>query len=184
MTQPFVGEIKAFGFNFNPTRWALCQGQLLPISSNTALFSILGTTYGGNGTTNFGLPDLRGRIPMGNGNGAGLSPRVLGEESGTETVTVLSTEMASHNHSAGSKNDPGGDSSYTNVPATGLIMSHYVFEPGSEGSAYAATLNPGATTLHPLALTFTGGSLPHQNLQPLLCINWCIATQGIFPQRG
>ena len=183
MTAPFIGEVKAFGFNFAPRNYMFAAGQLLPIAQYTALFSILGTTYGGNGTTNFALPDRRGRVPIGNGDGAGLTPRVLGEVYGEENVTLITTEMAAHTHPVTTQNNPSSDANYTNVPANGLFVSRYLFHTGSNGEGWVKPLsNP--TSLHPNSVTPTGGSLPHNNLQPLLVVNWCIAVQGIFPARN
>jgi microcystin-dependent protein len=183
MTAPFVGEVKAFGFNFAPRNYMFAAGQLLPIAQYTALFSILGTTYGGNGQTNFALPDLRGRVPIGNGSGAGLTPRDLGEVYGEENVTLITTEMAAHTHPVTTQNNPGSDTNYTNVPANGLFVSRYLFHTGSNGNGWVKPLaNP--TSLHPISVTPTGGSLPHNNIQPLLVVNWCIAVQGIFPARN
>lgn len=186
MTAPFIGELKAFGFNFAPRNYMFAAGQLLPIAQYTALFSILGTTYGGNGQTNFALPDLRGRIPMGNGSGAGLSPHDLGEMSGTETVTLLTTEMPAHIHGVTTKVDPSSTANMTDVPTNGYFISRFLYEGNATANAWfkPAGANPTPTTLHPLTVTPTGGSLPHNNLQPLLTLNWCIAVQGLFPARN
>lgn len=188
MTAPFVGELKAFGFNFPPRNYMFASGQLLPIAQYTALFSILGTTYGGNGTTNFALPNLNGSIPVGNGDGPGLSPVVLGEVFGTESVTLLSTEMPAHTHGVSTKNDTSGVANMTGTPTTGYYVTRFVYDPPSNvGFAWfkpSSGPNPTPTTLHPLSVTPTGGSLAHNNLQPLLVLNWCIAVQGVFPARN
>ena len=186
MTAPFVGEVKAFGFNFAPRNYAFAAGQLIPISQNTALFSILGTTYGGNGQTNFALPNLCGKMPVGNGQGPGLSPVVLGEQFGTESVTLLTTEMPAHIHSVSTKVDPTGTDNMTDAPANGYFVSRFIYMGKSTANAWykPSGANPTPTTLHPNSVTPTGGSQPHNNLQPLLVLNWCIALRGLFPSRN
>ena len=177
MSDQFVAEIRIFGCNFAPTGWAVCDGQLIPISQNTALFSLLGTMYGGNGVSNFALPDLQGSVPMQWGQGPGLSQRFQGEAAGTPTVTLLTSEMPSHNHSAsgnagnGSSNSPVG-----NVWAQASIARQ-------AQQVYSST-SPGNATMNFQALSIAGGSLPHNNMQPYLCLNFCIALQGIFPPRS
>lgn len=169
MADPFVAEIRIFPFNFPPTGWAFCNGQLMPISQNTALFSLLGTVYGGDGKSTFALPDLQGSAPMQPGQGNGLSLRDLGEMSGVESITLLISEIPLHTHSytateeAANENNPAN-----NAPAAGVGM-------------YAT---PGAVTqMAPQALALAGGGLPHNNMQPYLTLNFCIALQGVFPQR-
>jgi len=169
MATPFIAEIVMFGGNFAPRGWAFCQGQILSIAQNTALFSLLGTTYGGNGQTTFALPDLRGRVPMQQGSGPGLTPRVLGEQGGTETVTLLITQMPAHNHSLMAKTAAAGDT----LP-TGNVFS--------EGSFYVPP--PANAVMSPTAIGVSGGSQPHNNMQPFLALNFIIATQGIFPSRN
>ncbi|MBZ5523040.1 MAG: tail fiber protein [Acidobacteriia bacterium] len=174
MSNQFVAEIRIFAGNFAPTGWALCNGQLMPISQNTALFSLLGTTYGGDGKSTFALPNLQGSAPMQAGQGPGLSLRALGEIGGEQNVTLLQTEMPSHSHGAaaaatGALPDPGG-----NVWASGL-KGH----PG----VYAAA--PANAPMNPLALTITGGPpLPHNNMPPYLGLTFIIALQGVFPPRS
>lgn len=159
MAEPFIGEIRCFGFNFAPTGWAQCDGQLLAIAQNTALFSLLGTTYGGNGQTTFALPDLRGRVGMHFGNN-----HVLGERAGEEAHTLLTNEMPAHAHGIGA----GADQN-TNRPANAVAARGGVYTNSRNGSM-SPTDN-------------AGGSQPHNNLQPYLVLNYCIALQGIFPSR-
>ena len=171
MADPFVAEIRIFPFNFAPRGWAWCDGQLLPLSQNTALFSLLGTTYGGNGKSNFALPDLQGRAPMHPGQGAGLSLHDLGETGGTETVSLLESEIPSHSHgmafspNLGNTNNPAG--AYYAGPRSGFLYTP------------AANLTP----INASALAPTGGDQPHNNMQPYLTFYFCIALQGVFPPR-
>jgi microcystin-dependent protein len=166
MSSPFIGSIILFAGNFAPRGWAFCDGQLLPISQNTALFSILGTTYGGNGQTTFALPDLRGRHPIGPRQGPGLSDVVLGEESGTEHVTLSVNEMPAHTHSLLASNTEQD----TNNPV-GAVPA--------QGGVYGKT--PTTTMGQP---SVVGGSQPHNNRSPYLGLNYIIALQGIFPSRN
>lgn len=173
MADPFVAEIRIFPFNFAPKGWAWCDGQLLPLSQNTALFSLLGTTYGGDGKSNFALPDLQGRAPMHPGQGPGLSLHDLGESGGSETVTLLESEIPSHNHSMGAQTTPlGGVASGQNATLS---------RPAS-GNLYTATNSPqvqmASSTLAP-----AGGDQPHNNMQPYLTLYFCIALQGVYPPR-
>jgi microcystin-dependent protein len=175
MSQPFLGEIRAFPYNFAPRNWAFCSGQILSISQNTALFSLLGTTYGGNGQTNFALPDLRGRLAVSSGQGPGLTDYPLGSESGTETVTLLSSQMPAHNHSA----------NCTNVMANQPSPSGNVWAADGAGitSEYGpAVANPPQMTSR--AIGSTGGNQPHSNMMSYLVLNYCIALSGIFPARN
>ncbi len=175
MADPFVAEIRIFPFNFAPKGWAWCDGQLLPLSQNTALFSLLGTTYGGNGKSNFALPDLQGRAPMHPGQGPGLSLHDLGETGGSETVTLLESEIPSHSHAlqgtAGIANQ--------NSPA-GLLLGR----PFGGGSCYRAPAGAVMVNLSDQALAPAGGDQPHNNLQPYLTFYFNIALQGVFPPRG
>lgn len=187
MAQPFIGEIRCFGFNFNPRGYMFASGQLIPIAQNTALFSILGTTYGGNGTSNFALPNLNGQMPGGNGSGPSLTPRVLGETFGSEKVTLLISEMPSHIHGVTTKVDPASTANMTDVPTAGYFLSRFSYAGNSAANAWfkpSSGPNPTPTTLHPLTLSVAGGSQPHNNQQPYLTINWCIAVQGAFPARN
>jgi microcystin-dependent protein len=178
MADPFVAEIRIFPFNFAPKGWAWCDGQLMPISQNTALFSLLGTTYGGNGKSNFALPDLQGRAPMHPGQGNGLSLHDLGETGGSDTVTLLESEMPAHNHGlmaqsgfTANNNDPTGND-YGKADA-GLIA----YVPGSNPT-------PPVVIMSGNAIAPAGGDQPHNNLQPYLTFYFCIALQGVFPPRS
>lgn len=159
-----------FGFSFAPRSWAFCDGQLIQISQNSALFSLLGTTYGGDGRTTFALPDLRSRVPIHKGQGPGLSPYSLGQRSGFETVTLTTAQIPPHNHlQACSSDDPNAGSPAGNFPAA-------VSPPIYSSGANAAMANT--------ALGNTGGGQPHENRQPFLVINFCICLQGLFPSRN
>jgi microcystin-dependent protein len=173
MATPYLGEIRMMGCNFAPRGNALCNGQLLAIAQNTALFSLLGTTYGGNGQTTFALPNLQGRTPMHWGQGPGLSSYVLGEQAGTEGISLIINEMASHTHSAMSVPAPGNQYG----PANGVWAQDAGNNNFYGAAASQVPLNPGC-------ITVTGGNLPHNNLQPSLVINFIIATQGIYPARN
>jgi microcystin-dependent protein len=171
MSEPFLGEIKMFGGNFAPRGWALCNGQILSIAQNTALFSLLGTTYGGNGQTTFALPNLQSRIPIAPGQGPGLTNYDLGEEIGTESVTLLSTEMPQHSHVPQAQSGPGTST----TPQSNVWAAS-----SSRDAQYGDTLN---TPMSATALPAAGGGQPHSNMQPYLVINFIIALQGIFPPR-
>lgn len=170
--EPFIGQIIMFGGNFAPKGWAFCDGQLLPIAQNSALFSILGTTYGGDGRTTFALPDLRGRVSIHPGRGPGLSTYLLGEKGGTEEVTLTLNEIPSHNHSVlansavGTSPDPAGNF----LANTGAFDNEYI--------------NNANVNMHPSMINKAGGSQSHTNLQPFLCVNYIIAMYGVFPSRG
>jgi microcystin-dependent protein len=171
--ETFLGMIAMFGFNFNPKGWAFCNGQLISIQQNSALFSLLGTQYGGNGTTNFALPNLQSRVPIGMGTGPGLSNYVIGQTGGEENHTLLINEMPQHNHlmtgsgEAAAQNSPAGGS----LPSTARGVNSYT---------------TGGNSLSPMAsaTVVTGGNQGHNNIQPYLAINYCIALQGIFPSRN
>jgi microcystin-dependent protein len=172
MSNPFIGEIRMAGFNFAPVGWAYCRGQMLAIAQNDALFALIGTTYGGDGVTTFALPDLRGRLPINQGQGPGLGNYVMGQQAGAETVTLLTTQIPTHSHvvnaaSDGTRNaDPGGN----------LLGS-------GEADVYthdgANTVSLSANVIAP-----SGGTQPHENMQPFLCINFIIALEGVFPSRN
>lgn len=180
MADPFVAEIRIFPFTFAPQGWAFCDGQILPLSQNTALFSLLGTTYGGNGKSNFALPDLQGSAAMHSGQGPGLSERFLGERSGTQTVTLLESEMPAHNHAVTAANVAASQSSpQNNLPA------RPGYSTGTQtGAALAYSAAGPNVAFSPTALAPAGGSLPHNNMQPYLALHFCIALQGVFPPRG
>jgi microcystin-dependent protein len=174
MAEPFVGQIIMAGFNFAPRGYATCDGQLLSIAQNTALFSLLGTTFGGDGRVTFGLPDLRGRVPVHQGQGPGLTNRTMGEVSGSETVTLISTQMPMHNHLVSVTNVAGAlPTSNGNFLATSGDTNVPIYRPTSDGS-----------TLNPQSIGLAGGNQPHNNMQPYLVINFCIAMEGIFPSRN
>jgi len=172
MADPFVAEIRIFPFNFAPTGWAFCNGQLLPISQNTALFSLLGTTYGGDGKSTFALPDLQGSVPMHPGQGPGLSLHDLGEQGGSETVTLLQSEIPLHSHQMRAATQDPANVKLVNPTAS--------FALSQGGTLYQDT---GNAQLAPEALSPGGGGLPHNNLMPYLTLNFCIALQGVFPPR-
>lgn len=173
MADPFVAEIRIFPFNFAPKGWAWCDGQILPLSQNTALFSLLGTTYGGNGQSTFALPDLRGRAVMHPGQGPGLSLHDLGETGGSDTVTLLESEIPAHAHGMFASNQAGEDAS----PA-GEALARSV---GAQ--LYQTNTNVNLQAMAPEALAVAGGFQPHNNMQPYLTFHFNIALQGVFPPR-
>jgi microcystin-dependent protein len=175
MSNPFLSEIRMFAGNFAPRGWATCSGQLLAISSNTALFSLLGTFYGGNGTSNFALPDLRGRFPMHQGQGPGLTDRVIGEQGGEESVTLSTAEMAAHTH-------PISGAVIANSIPTATPSNTSLFTNSAPNALYAIT--PVNVSLAPQSISLQGGSQPHNNLQPYLSVTFIIALQGVFPARN
>lgn len=171
---PTIGEIYMSGFNFPPLGYASCAGQLIAISQNQALFALLGTTFGGDGQTTFALPNLQGRIPMGQGNGAGLTPRVMGEMGGSETVSLLSSQLPAHSHAMYAVTDAGNASTPANafLANTGALDPEYLNTTGT------------MTTMNPAVIGNTGGNQPHDNMPPYLVLNFYIALQGIFPSRN
>lgn len=172
MADPFVAEIRIFPFNFAPRGWAWCDGQLLPLSQNTALFSLLGTTYGGNGKSNFALPDLQGRAPMHPGQGPGLSLHDLGETGGTETVSLLESEIPAHSHQL--RVDA------LDIADTNVVSPSASFAISSGGTLYQSATN---ATMAPEGLPPAGGDAPHNNMQPYLTFYFNIALQGVYPPR-
>lgn len=177
--QPMIGEIRTFAGNFAPRGWALCNGQILPISQYTALFSILGVTYGGNGTSTFALPNLQGSVPLGAGNGPGLTPRVLGEIGGAESVTVLTTEMPAHTHGVKLASNSNPAQATVTSPANAYYGST---DPNNNGATLYSTVSNAA--MGPSASQPAGGSQPHNNIQPSLAVSYIICMEGIFPVRG
>ena len=173
MADPFVAEIRIFPFNFAPKGWAWCDGQLLPLSQNTALFSLLGTTYGGDGKSNFALPDMRGNAPMHPGQGPGLSLHDLGEMGGSETVTLLESEIPAHSHPLNALGAPGN--------RTAPLGN--TFARASAGSAYVPPAGAPLVPMSGQALAPAGGDQPHNNMQPYLTFYFNIALQGVFPPR-
>jgi len=172
MADPFVAEIRILPFDFAPTGWAFCDGQILPLSQNTALFSLLGTTYGGNGKSNFALPDLQGRSPMHPGQGPALSLHDLGETGGSETVTLLESEIPAHSHSVRA----------SGVQADMPIPQAAMYAESLAGNSFGSAAN--LVSMAGDMLSPAGGDMPHNNLQPYLTLNFCIALQGVFPPRG
>ncbi len=182
---PFIGQIMMFGGNFAPRGWALCNGQLLSIAANSALFSILGTTYGGDGRTTFALPDLRGRVPISPGHGPGLSSYYAGQKGGVESVTLNTTQIPSHNHTATGKVATGGDNDVKDTSAGNLLASE-----ARGGSDVLDIYNNGpgtgfmADNSVQVTVGNTGGNLSHENRPPFLAVNYIIALQGVFPSRS
>ena len=169
MAEPFLGQISMFGFAFAPKGWAFCNGQLLSIAQNTALFSLLGTTYGGDGQTTFALPNLQSRCPLHFGQGAGLSERDLGEQGGVESVTLLTTQMPQHSHLV----NAFGEDASTSDPSGSVPAAGGAYNGAPDGTKMNAQMNDP-----------TGGGQPHDNMTPFLGINFCIALSGIFPSRN
>jgi microcystin-dependent protein len=171
MADPFLAEIRIFPFSFAPKGWAFCDGQLLPLSQNTALFSLLGTSYGGDGKSNFALPDLQGSAALATGEGPGMTERFLGEQGGAESVTLLDTEIPMHSHTFN-----------TSVRAADTLDPG-TLAPGTGNNMYASAAGATMKTAAPQAMAAGGGSQPHNNMQPYLTLNFCIAMQGIYPPR-
>ena len=169
---PFVAEIRIFPFNFAPKGWAFCDGQILPLSQNTALFSLLGTTYGGDGKSNFALPNMQGNAPMHPGQGPGLSLHDLGETGGSETVSLLESEIPSHSHQLRADSDPADQP----VPNANRSLAR-----STNGFAWNPTFTPALMSGN--AIAPAGGDQPHNNMQPYLTLNFCIALQGVYPPR-
>lgn len=169
---PFVAEIRIFPFNFAPKGWAFCNGQLLPISQNTALFSLLGTFYGGDGKSTFALPDLQGSVPVHQGQGQGLSQRFLGEQGGSQSVTLIESEMPAHTHFMQAQTTPATLKTGANNTVLARAVGANAYSPGPASTQMAFSTTP-----------ITGGSLPHNNMMPYLTLSFCIALQGVFPPR-
>ena len=177
MSNPYVGEIELFGFNFAPQGWALCQGQLLSISQNTALFSLLGTQYGGDGRSTFGLPNLQGLVPVGQGQGPGLSSYTVGQTGGTATVTLNSGQIAAHTHTL-----PASSGHGTPTPSTSVFLGSTGAGIGQHPKIYDSASN--AAMSPQASLPSTGGGGPHNNMAPYVSMNFCIALTGVFPPRN
>lgn len=176
MSEPFIAEIRIFAGNFAPRGWAFCDGQLLPIAQNTALFSLIGTTYGGDGRSTTGLPNLQGRAPMHPGRGPGLTARRLGEKVGTETITLSEAQIPSHSHTGRHASQPANSMDPTNT--TSLARST------GGASAYHSDTTANLVDLASATLSTTGGGQAHTNLQPFLALNFIIALQGLYPSRS
>lgn len=177
MSDQYLGEIRPTAFSFAPVGWALCQGQVVSIAQYSALFTLLGTSFGGNGTTTFGLPDLRGRVSVGIGRGAGLSPYAIGESAGTEAVSLMTIQMPAHTHMASANSGPG-----VNTSPQGSIWTQVNDGSGDSFNTYAPP--PVNLTLRPATVSPAGGSLPMSIMQPYLTLNYIIALQGYFPPRS
>ena len=181
MSNPFLGEIRMFGGSFAPAGWAMCNGQLMDIAQNDALFSLLGTSYGGDGISNFGLPNLQGRLAVCQGNGQGLAPHTIGETAGTETVTLTTNQIPQHNHAfqastiTATTTVPGA----TVLPAPPSIPAGHFFVINDN-----TTPAPTMDALEAAACGTAGGSQPHDNLMPTLCVTFIIALNGIYPSRN
>lgn len=179
MSEPFIGEVRCFGFNFAPIGWAQCNGQLMSIAQNNALFAVIGTTYGGDGQSTFALPNLQGQVPMHWGNNGGLNT-VVGQPMGQSTVTLTTNQIPQHVHTISAAPIPtGGGAEKSPKPANTSFLSN------SKG-AFAYKKSPGVpnATFSPKAIGPAGGSIPHDNMQPYLVLNFCMALEGIFPQRS
>ena len=173
MGQPFIGEIRMFAGNFAPAGWAFCDGQLMPISENDALFTLIGTTYGGDGQETFGLPNLQSRIPLHSGTGPGLTNKTLGESAGVEAVTLSTQQIPIHNHAFLVSTSSG----------TGTSPANAVLASGSNVSIFRPDVIP-IQPMNPASLSPVGGSQPHDNMHPFICINYIISLFGIFPQQN
>ena len=186
MTEPYVGQIQLYAFGFAPRGWAICAGQIIPIQQNTALFSILGTNYGGNGQTTFGLPNLQGRVGIGVGQGPGLSPYDQGQTGGSTSVTLTTAELPAHSHTFNTTSVQGT----TSTSAGNQLGLSVVSTGGKTGGTtttaqiYSPNAASATTGLAPQSITMAGGSQPHNNLQPYLTLNYCIAMAGAFPPRN
>lgn len=173
---PYLGDIRLFAGNFAPAGWVLCDGRLLAISENDALFAIIGTTYGGDGITTFGVPDLRGRLPVGQGNGAGLSPRVIGQQFGVESVTLLAAQMPAHNHPFYAS---------TTTPSTSPSPAGAMFAHSDTDKIYVSSpASPLPETMNATTVQAAGGNQPHNNIMPTTAINYILCVAGIFPSRN
>lgn len=185
MAEPFLGQIEAFAFGYAPRGWMACQGQVLAINQYQALFSLLGTTFGGNGTSTFALPDLRGRVAMGQGNGNGLTLRIIGQSLGEDTHTILLSETPNHTHSVFTAPNASTENN-VDTPGNTVVLGPATATKGTAPDSinlYAPTPPAPVTPLAPTALTITSGGKSHPNMMPYLAIEFCIAISGIFPSR-
>lgn len=176
---PYIGEIRAVGFTFAPAYWAFCDGELLSVSANNALFSLIGTIYGGNGTTSFALPNLMGRVPMGQGRGSGLTMTSMGERQGSQGITLTEAQMPSHNHGFPVASDGGSSNS-----PVGHIVARTIGAPPPQLPAYAPDVGSDPVTFNFQAIGTTGGNQAHQNTQPFLGLNYIISLTGVYPPRS
>jgi microcystin-dependent protein len=186
MSQPYIGQIELFAFNLVPKGWAPCQGQLMAIQQNAALFSLLGTTYGGDGIRTFALPDLRGRVAMGQGGGGGLSTVEMGEVQGEANHTILISEMPAHSHALNTAPAASTDTNSA-IPSSTMVLANAIGKDGGNTfavSPYAAVPPAPSVAMAPTAITPSGGSQPHNNMMPYLALGFCIALSGIFPSRN
>lgn len=179
MSDPFIGEIRIWANNFVPRGWMPCDGRLLPISQYSAVFAILGVSYGGNGTTNFALPNLQAIAPMGWGNGPGLTPRDLGETGGSNAVTLLNSELPAHPHILQGYNQEG----VRGTPQAGDVLGFDTRATPDENIRFLTTAPVNSVPMSPLFVGMAGQGMPHENRQPFLALNVCIATEGLFPPR-
>jgi microcystin-dependent protein len=179
MTEPFLGQIQLYGFNFPPKGWAFCTGQIMAIQQNAALFSLLGTNFGGNGTINFGLPNLQTNVAVGMGTSATGTDYIIGEQGGAPTVTVNSAELPLHSHALVSTQDRGDTTSLSNA----MLGTGASGQPQTPNVANLYSTNAPTATMSPMSIMPAGGNSPHNNVQPSLTLNYCIALTGIFPQR-
>lgn len=178
MAEPYLGEVRIFGFSFAPRGWAYCDGQLVSIAQNNALFAVLGTTFGGDGQTTFGLPNMKGNAPMEWGNGTGLTPRILGQQFGEASVTLTVRQIPGHNHPFVAAARPSDATKMVSTPTSTALLSS-----SNPGKVYSATTTP-QVAFSPKAIGWTGQSQPHDNVSPILVLNFCIAMEGLFPSRN
>jgi microcystin-dependent protein len=185
MTDQFLGQVETFAFDYAPRNWLVCAGQLLPIQQYTALFSLIGTYYGGDGIRTFALPNLMSRVAVGSGQAPGLSDYVLGQVGGEETHTLLNGEMARHNHNLNADAKTPATNN-TAIPATNVVLGQSIGVPpqGASFSVYMYTSGSPSSTLDPNTIGIAGGSVPHPNIMPYLALNFCIAMVGIYPSRN
>jgi microcystin-dependent protein len=182
MSNQYVGEIRPFGFTFAPRDWAFCDGALQSIANNSTLFAVIGTTYGGDGQQTFALPDMRGRAPMHQGTGPGLTTRVIGQSFGTANVTLLQSQMPAHIHTINAaQTATHGEGLLTGTPNSSAYLSNVS---GTTKGYHGTATVPPLVAFSPKAISINGGSQPHDNLQPLLAVNYCMALFGIFPTRN